>query len=114
MRIWLLVPVTVFLVIAAGRPMDIAFRVRMIDPGYNETVTLADLNRDGKPDIISGESWYDAPQWSRHPLREIGYTAGYIDNFSDLPVDVDGDGWVDVIQFSYFAHNIVWHTTSSG
>jgi hypothetical protein len=108
MRIWLLVPVTVFLVIAAGRPMDIAFRVRMIDPGYNETVTLADLNRDGKPDIISGESWYDAPQWSRHPLRAIGYTAGYIDNFSDLPVDVDGDGWVDIIQFSYFEHNIVW------
>jgi hypothetical protein len=108
MRIWLLVPVTVFLAWAAGRPLDIAFRIRMIDPGYNETVALADINKDGKPDIISGESWYEAPQWSKHPLREIDYSAGYIDNFSDLPLDVDGDGWTDVIQFSYFAHKIVW------
>jgi hypothetical protein len=108
MRMWLLVPVMVSLVLAGSRPPDIAFRVRMIDPGYNETVALADINKDGKPDIISGESWYEAPQWSKHPLREINYTAGYIDNFSDLPLDVDGDGWTDVIQFSYFAHNIVW------
>jgi hypothetical protein len=80
----------------------------MIDPGYSETVAVADLNRDGKPDIISGESWYEAPTWKKHQLREIDYTRGYIDNFTDIPMDVDGDGWVDVVQFSYFAHNIIW------
>ena len=113
MRRWFLVPLTASVLCtavlpAASRPADIAFRVRMIDPGYSETAAVADLNNDGKPDIISGESWYEAPNWTKHPLRQINYTQGYIDNFSDLPVDVDGDGWVDIVQFSYFAHNIVW------
>ncbi|HEY9139069.1 MAG TPA: VCBS repeat-containing protein [Terriglobus sp.] len=94
--------------LGASRPADIAFRIQMIDPGYGETVAVADLNRDGKPDIIAGEHWYEAPHWTKHLLRSINYANGYIDNFSDIPVDVDGDGWTDVIQFSYFAHNIVW------
>jgi hypothetical protein len=93
---------------AASRPADIAFRIRMIDPGYGETCTVADVNRDGKPDIVAGESWYEAPTWTRHALHPIDYSNGYIDNFSDLPIDVDGDGWTDIVQFSYFAHNIVW------
>jgi hypothetical protein len=80
----------------------------MIDPGYGEAVAVADINRDGKPDIVSGESWFESPRWEKHPLRQIDYSNGYIDNFSDLPVDVDGDGWIDIVQFSYFAHNIVW------
>jgi hypothetical protein len=112
MRRWLLVPLTsVFcaaFLFAASRPADIAFRIQMIDPGYNETAAVADLNNDGKPDIISGEAWYEAPNWTKHPLREIDYSQNYIDNFSDLPIDVDGDGWIDIVQFSYFAHNIVW------
>jgi hypothetical protein len=95
-------------VLAASRPADIAFRTRMIDPGYSETAAVADLNKDGKPDIISGESWYEAPNWIKHPLRQIEFSQNYIDNFTDIPFDVDSDGWIDVVQFSYFAHNIVW------
>jgi len=94
--------------IAASRPADIAFRIKMIDPGYNETAAVADLNRDGKPDIISGDSWYEAPLWTKHHLRDIDYANGYIDNFSDLILDVDNDGWPDIIQCSYFAHKIIW------
>ncbi len=93
---------------AASRPADIAFSIHMIDPGYSETAAVADLNNDGRPDIISSESWYEAPNWIKHPLRSIDYTNNYIDNFTDIPLDVDGDGWTDIIQFSYFAHNIVW------
>ena len=113
MRRWLIASLSVSLlgaaaVYAASRPADIAFHVIMIDPGYGETVAVADLNHDGRPDIVAGESWFEAPKWIKHPLRQIDYSSGYIDNFADLPVDVDGDGWTDIIQCSYFAHNIVW------
>ena len=112
MRRWLTLPLVssfccAFL-FAASRPADIPFKIQMIDPGWSETAAVADLNNDGKPDIISGESWYEAPNWVKHPLRSIDYTANYIDDFTDIALDVDGDGWIDVIQFSYFAHNIVW------
>ena len=102
-----LLPATALL-FAASRPPDIAFRIHMIDPGFNETAAVADLNNDGKPDIISGESWYEAPNWTKHSLRQIDATINYIDNFSDLPVDVDGDGWIDIVQVAYYSRNIVW------
>jgi len=50
------------------------------------TAAVADINRDGHLDIVSGESWYEAPTWKKHALREINFTSGYIDNFSDLPL----------------------------
>ena len=31
-------------------------------------------------------------------LRAIDFNANYIDNFTDIAIDVDGDGWVDVVN----------------
>ena len=90
------------------RPADIAFRVQMIDPGFSESVAVADFNKDGRLDILSAEYWYEAPAWTKHKVRDIAFNGSYIDNFSDLPVDVDGDGYTDVVQIAYFARRIVW------
>ena len=91
-----------------SRPADIAFRVQMIDPGFSESVAVADFNKDGRLDILSAEHWYEAPSWTRHKVRDIAFNGSYIDNFSDLPVDVDGDGYTDIVQIAYFARRIVW------
>jgi hypothetical protein len=94
--------------VPAGRPADLAFRVHMIDPGFSESVAVADFNRDGRLDILSAEYWYETPVWTKHKIREIPFNGSYIDNFSDLPVDVDGDGYTDIVQIAYFARRIVW------
>src|SRR5437899_6433121 len=90
----------------AGAQGDMRFAMVQIDPGPAESAAVADFNNDGKLDIVSAESWYEAPGWTKRPIRTIPVSSGYVDSFSDLPLDVDGDGFTDVIQIGYFAHRI--------
>jgi hypothetical protein len=94
--------------LAAPRPPDIPFRIQMIDGGASETAAVADINHDGRLDILSGEYWYEAPAWTKHRFRDLDFTQQYIDDFSDLIVDVDGDGFPDVVSVSWFAKRIAW------
>jgi VCBS repeat protein len=94
--------------VAATRSPEVPFTARMIDGGASETAAVADINHDGRLDIVSGENWYEAPAWTRHRFREINYTSNYYDNFSDLPVDVDGDGYPDIAGVSWFAKKVAW------
>jgi hypothetical protein len=100
---------------AAARSPDVPFRSTMIDGGASETAAVADVNKDGRLDIISGENWYEGPRpgagqaaWTKHKFRDLNYSSHYYDNFSDLPVDVDGDGYPDVVSVSWFAKNVSW------
>ena len=92
-----------------GRPPDIPFRIHAIDQGASETAAVADINRDGRPDIVSGEHWFEAPSWTRHRFRDLGFSSNYIDAFSDLPIDVDGDGFPDIATVTWFARKISWY-----
>jgi hypothetical protein len=96
------------LLTGAGRPPDIRFQVRTLDLGANETAAIVDVNRDGRLDIVSGENWYPAPAFNKRPFREFGFSNNYIDAFSDLPVDVNGDGWPDIVTASWFSRKLAW------
>ncbi len=91
-----------------GRPDEVPFRKHTVDLGANETCAFADVNRDGKLDIVSGENWYAGPAWTKHKFRTLNFQNNYIDNFSDLPVDVNGDGSVDIVSCSYFSKRLAW------
>ena len=60
------------------------------------------------PTLSAAQNWYEAPAWTKHALREIDFNNNYVDNFTDIALDVDGDGWIDIVQFGYFSKKIVW------
>src|SRR3954453_11924411 len=79
--------------LAVTRPGEVPFEKIAIDPGAAEPAAFADVNHDGKLDIVAGEYWYEAPKWTKHHFRDINFQNGYIDDFSDLILDVNGDGY---------------------
>ena len=93
---------------ASSRPADLPFEKRTLDLGANETAAIADVNGDGKADIISGENWYQAPGWKQHHFRDLPFANNYIDGFSDLPFDVDRDGQIDVVTCAWFGKKLAW------
>ncbi len=69
---------------------------------------VLDVNADGKPDIVSGGAWYEAPSWRQHHLRDVQNIRGRFDDYSNLPLDVDGDGLLDLVSANYRSQSIFW------
>jgi hypothetical protein len=72
-------------------------------------VGVADFDGDGKLDIFSGDSWYQAPRWKRHKVREVRRKHPlYLEDFADMPLDVNGDGRPDLVTCSFFTERVGW------
>ncbi len=100
----------------------IAFRKYTLDLGMSEAVAVVDMNRDGRLDIISGENWYEqlphepgsGPHFIRHKFRELPYTFDYLEDLSDLAIDVNGDGYPDIVTCSYWSKPLTWWENPAG
>src|SRR5687767_12922558 len=67
-----------------------------------EGAGVLDVNRDGKLDIFCGGYWYEGPSWTKHYVREVEAAHDYHNDFSALPMDVDGNGWTDTVTSAWF------------
>lgn len=93
---------------ASRRPADLNFEKIQLDNGAAETAAVADLNKDGHLDIVCGEYWYAGPTWKKTQFRELPFDNNYIDAFADMPVDVDKDGYLDIVTVAWFGKKINW------
>ncbi len=73
-----------------------------------EAAGVFDVDGDGKLDVVSGDTWYQAPDWKPHHVREVKRQGTYYNDFAVLPYDVNGDGHNDFITVSYFDKNVGW------
>ncbi len=81
-----------------------------------EACGAADFNGDGRTDIFCGDSWYQAPDWKRHKVREVPASANphYYEDFCDSPLDVNGDGRPDIVTCTYFGKRVSWIENPGG
>jgi hypothetical protein len=87
------------------------------DEFYTEASTIADVNKDGKPDIIAGARWFEAPDWKAHDIwkhKKFDYTKGYSDSFLNYATDVNEDGWIDLICFDFPGKEVYWYENPAG
>jgi len=97
--------------VGAGEPPK--FVMHRVGTFRSEACGVGDFNNDGKLDIVAGPYVYDAPDWKARKIRELEGEVddegkGYYWDFMNAPLDVDGDGWLDVVTCSWHAKRSDW------
>ncbi|MDI9433137.1 MAG: VCBS repeat-containing protein [Planctomycetota bacterium] len=110
------------LLVAIAAPLngasEVHFKKVVLDRVFrSEGVGLADVNHDGKLDVLAGEVWYAAPDWQKHELREPGQydgKTGYSNTFGVFPCDVNRDGWTDSVITRMMGEQSWWYENPKG
>lgn len=80
-----------------------------------EAASAFDVNKDGKLDIVTGEYWFEGPDFKKkHQICTLARVDDYYDNFSEYPMDVNGDGYLDIIAGGWWGQTFQWRENPQG
>jgi len=97
----------------------VTWRKTVIEQGFrSEGVAVADVNKDGRLDLLIGDAWYEAPAWKKHEIRKAGNYGDGLKSYSECMMcwadDVNQDGWVDQIVIGFPGKPAYWYENPKG
>jgi hypothetical protein len=97
----------------------ITWKKTVLDTKFrSEGVTVADVNKDGKIDVLNGEYWYEAPDWKPHELQPFKDHGTGLNNYSRVfccwAEDLNGDGYPDLIVIDFPGAPCYWMENPKG
>ena len=89
--------------------MPLRFRKVLIADERYESAGIFDVDNDGTLDIVSGAYWYQGPDFTRqHPIGEVAAHGEYFDDFSTIPMDINGNGRIDFVTGGWWGNTLRW------
>ena len=98
---------------------SITWKKTVLDRKFrSEGVAVADVNKDGKIDVLNGEYWYEAPDWTPHELQSPMDFKDGLHNYSRVFFcwceDLNGDGYPDLIVIDFPGAPCYWMENPKG
>lgn len=95
-------------------PSPIEFEKHQLDDLVVEGLEVVDIDRDGILDIASGPNWYEGPDWTPHKYREVTFPGEFANDFGEIGIDINRDGWMDIITGGWFTPLLTWYENPGG
>ena len=92
---------------------DLHFTKHVLTTDFiSEGVAVADVNKDGRMDVMAGAYWFEAPGWTKHELapgKTYDGAKEYSNSFLNFAMDVNHDGWTDLIWIDFPGKPAHWY-----